>query len=58
MGCITLGDDGSTSILARSVVVHEGTDDLGLGGFDDSLKTGHAGARCVFPCPLFRPLPD
>ena len=25
--------------------VHEGVDDLGKGGFDDSLTTGHAGGR-------------
>jgi Cu-Zn family superoxide dismutase len=38
---------GKNSILGRSVVVHEGVDDLGQGGFPDSLKTGHAGKRMV-----------
>jgi Cu-Zn family superoxide dismutase len=32
-------------ILGRSVIVHADEDDYGLGGEDDSLKTGHAGAR-------------
>lgn len=27
------------------VQVHAGTDDLGKGGHDDSLTTGHAGGR-------------
>merc|ERR1712227_1193450 len=36
---------GDTSVIGRAFVVHEGTDDLGLGGDDDSLTTGHAGAR-------------
>lgn len=33
------------NILGRSVVIHENEDDLGLGGFEDSLITGHAGSR-------------
>lgn len=36
---------GENSILGRSVVVHQNPDDLGKGGFEDSLTTGHAGAR-------------
>ena len=36
---------GPTSILGRAMVVHAGEDDLGLGGHDDSLTTGHAGGR-------------
>merc|ERR1719244_1835236 len=36
---------GETSVIGRAIVVHEGTDDLGLGGEDDSLTTGHAGGR-------------
>jgi Cu-Zn family superoxide dismutase len=33
------------NIIGRSVVVHEDPDDNGLGGYPDSLITGHAGAR-------------
>ncbi|ANZ77636.1 BA75_04526T0 [Komagataella pastoris] len=36
---------GETSILGRTVVIHDGTDDLGKGGHADSLKTGNAGGR-------------
>ena len=32
-------------IIGRSVIVHADEDDYGLGGKEDSLKTGHAGAR-------------
>ena len=36
-------------VLGRSVIVHADEDDYGKGGFEDSLKTGHSGARlaCV-----------
>ncbi|KAJ2380985.1 hypothetical protein H4S02_006421 [Coemansia sp. RSA 2611] len=36
---------GPHSVLGRAVVVHAMPDDLGKGGFDDSLTTGHAGDR-------------
>lgn len=36
---------GEYSVIGRSFVVHENEDDLGKGGFPDSLKTGHAGGR-------------
>lgn len=36
---------GAHNILGRAVVVHADNDDLGRGGFTDSLTTGHAGSR-------------
>ncbi len=33
------------SIIGRSVIIHEGQDDLGLGGNEQSLITGNAGGR-------------
>eukprot|EP01134_Creolimax_fragrantissima_P006708 CFRG6708T1 len=38
---------GKFGIVGRTVVVHEGTDDFGKGGHDDSLTTGHAGGRAA-----------
>lgn len=32
-------------ILGRSIIIHKDTDDLGLGGHEDSLSTGHSGER-------------
>ncbi|KAK4305913.1 hypothetical protein Pmani_022228 [Petrolisthes manimaculis] len=43
---------GERSIVGRSIVVHEGEDDLGLGGFEDSTTTGHAGGR-VACCTIY-----
>lgn len=34
---------GPTSVVGRSLVVYEGADDLGRGGFTDSSTTGHVG---------------
>lgn len=36
---------GDLSIVGRSVVIHADEDDLGAGGHEDSLTTGHAGSR-------------
>lgn len=36
---------GEYGIRGRAVVVHAGTDDLGLGGDDGSRAVGNAGAR-------------
>eukprot|EP00091_Calanus_sinicus_P012787 TRINITY_DN28588_c0_g1_i1.p1 TRINITY_DN28588_c0_g1~~TRINITY_DN28588_c0_g1_i1.p1 ORF type:complete len:197 (+),score=25.13 TRINITY_DN28588_c0_g1_i1:81-671(+) len=39
--------DGAHSIIGKAIVIHEGTDDLGLGGDAGSLATGNAGARAA-----------
>ncbi|KAK0201913.1 superoxide dismutase [Desarmillaria ectypa] len=39
--------NGPLSIVGRAVVVHAGTDDLGKGGNEESLKTGNAGGRAA-----------
>ncbi|PVU99591.1 hypothetical protein BB559_000577 [Furculomyces boomerangus] len=36
---------GPTSVIGRTVVIHEDIDDFGLGGHALSLVTGNAGAR-------------
>lgn len=36
---------GKLCVIGRSLVIHEDEDDLGKGGHDDSLTTGHAGKR-------------
>jgi len=50
---------GPESVLGRMIVVHAGQDDLGMGGDDESLKTGNAGGRAacgvIGVCP---PLPS
>jgi Cu-Zn family superoxide dismutase len=33
------------NVIGRSIVIHKDADDFGLGGHNDSLKTGHAGKR-------------
>ena len=42
---VSLVPGAPTSIVGRSCVLHADADDLGRGGFPDSLTTGHAGAR-------------
>jgi Cu-Zn family superoxide dismutase len=39
---------GPHSIIGRSVVIHADPDDLGKGGYPDSLTTGHAGSRIAW----------
>jgi len=41
----TLQDVSADELIGRSVIVHGDEDDYGLGGQDDSLTTGHSGAR-------------
>ena len=36
---------GEIDITGRAIVIHQGTDDLGLGGDSGSLATGNAGSR-------------
>ena len=36
---------GKYSVIGRSLVIHEGEDDLGKGEFPDSKTTGHSGGR-------------
>ena len=36
---------GKYSVLGRMIIVHEDEDDLGMGGDEESLKTGNAGKR-------------
>ena len=42
---VNLRGDIDKSVIGRSIVIHNGVDDLGLGGTDESLKTGSAGSR-------------
>jgi Cu-Zn family superoxide dismutase len=34
-----------SNIIGRGLIIHADQDDCGLGGFSDSLTTGHAGKR-------------
>lgn len=40
-----------SDLWGRSIIVHEGEDDLGKGGHEDSKITGHSGAR--IGCAIF-----
>jgi Cu-Zn family superoxide dismutase len=42
---VNLRGDVDKSVIGRSIVIHNGVDDLGLGGTNESLKTGSAGSR-------------
>ena len=42
---VSLVPGSKAYVVGRSVVLHELTDDLGLGGDAESEKTGNAGAR-------------
>lgn len=42
---ISLAPGAALNIVGRAIVLHADADDLGRGGFADSLTTGHAGAR-------------
>ena len=37
--------EGDVDITGKAMVIHEGEDDLGLGGDSGSLATGNAGGR-------------
>jgi len=42
---LSLNFKNPTCIIGRMIIVHKDEDDLGLGGNDESLKTGNAGER-------------
>ena len=42
---ISLAPGAERSVVGRALVLHADADDLGKGGYPDSLTTGHAGAR-------------
>lgn len=39
---------GPLSVIGRSLIIHEDEDDLGRGGYSDSLTTGHSGKRLLW----------
>ena len=41
----------TSDLVGRSIIVHADADDLGKGGHEDSLTTGHSGARIA--CGIF-----
>ena len=49
---------GAESVMGRAVVLHDGSDDLGLGGQADSLTTGHAGGRLMCGTIATKPIAD
>lgn len=49
---------GAESVMGRAVVLHDGADDLGLGGESDSLTTGHAGGRLMCGTIATKPVAD
>ena len=42
---ISLNMKKKNCVIGRSIVIHSGEDDLGMGGNKESLKTGNAGSR-------------
>lgn len=45
---VSLDGNVRESIVGRSLVLHAGEDDLGLGSFPDSSTTGHSGDRIAY----------
>ena len=50
---ITLSSDTTENIVGRTLVIHEGEDDLGDGDSEDSSTTGNAGGRVA--CGIVEP---